>query len=321
MSRTRPTRSRVAAALASALAIVLVATLAACAPRPDRTRDEQPPAAGAPAAQAEAHTLAWGGVEREYLLHLPEDLPDPAPLVVMLHGGFGSDEQAANAYGWNREADRQGFAVVYPNGDGRAWNAGGGCCGAPGNDGTDDVGFLRAVVDEVRAAVPIDGDRIFATGMSNGAMMAYRLACDTDGLFAAVAPVAGTVLGGCPDPHPTSVLHIHGAADSTVRVDGAPGDGAVEIDGAPVADVIAAWRAVDDCAPADETTAGPVTTSTADCPGGRTVELITIADAGHQWPGARSSRLRDEVGGDPPSTALDATATTWDFFERHPLAR
>lgn len=248
---------------------------------------------------------------RSYLLTVPAGVTQDVPLVVMLHGGFGSGSQAEKSYGWDELAASQGFIVAYPNGLGRAWNAGGGCCGAPGRDGTDDVAFIKSVVADVEAHHSIDPARIYATGMSNGAMLAYRLACDTD-LFAAVAPVAGTIVGDCPAPRQTSVLEIHGLADQNVRMDGEPGAGVAAVDGMPVADVNALWRTTDSCGAPQVTTSGPVTTSAAACPDGRTVELITIEGAGHQWPG--STPVRDAA--DPPSTALDATATIWKFFSR-----
>lgn len=258
----------------------------------------------------EVRTVVVAGVERSYRLHTPAGLSGAAPLVVMLHGGFGSAEQAEDSYGWNAVADREHFRVAYPDGLNRAWNVGAGCCGRPGRDGVDDVGFVAAVVADVAGTDP---GRVYATGISNGGMLSHRLACDTD-LFAAIGPVAGTLLGPCPDPRPVSVLAVHGLADRAVRFDGAPGTGVAEIDGPPVPAVLAAWRAADRCPAPTVTRSGPVTTSTADCPDGRTVSLVTVDGAGHQWPGSESVR----AAADAPSDALDATATLWAFFAAHP---
>ncbi|CAN5313930.1 PHB depolymerase family esterase [soil metagenome] len=249
--------------------------------------------------------------DRSYLLTVPEGIGADAPLVVMLHGGFGSGSQAERSYGWDALAASEGFIVAYPDGLGRAWNAGGGCCGAPGRDEADDVAFIESVVADVEARHSIDPARVYATGMSNGAMLAYRLACDSD-LFAGIAPVAGTIVGECDSPGPVSVLEIHGLADQNVRMDGAPGAGVAAVDGMPVADVNALWLAAGSCDPPAATTEGPVTTSTATCPHGRSVELITIDGAGHQWPGSKP--IRDAA--DPPSAALNATSTIWAFFSR-----
>jgi polyhydroxybutyrate depolymerase len=262
------------------------------------------------------HSINVGGLDRGYRLYVPAGLAVNAPLVLMIHGGFGNAEQAERSYGWNQLADREKFAVAYPDGVGRAWNVGGGCCGRPGRQGIDDVGFISAVVDDVAAHVPVDRDRVYATGISNGGMMAYTLACRTD-VFAAIGPDAATQLDACASPNPTSVLAIHGTADRMIRYDGEPGAGFARIDGPPVPDVDVFWRNVDQYVEPVVTTAGAVTTSAADCADGRGVTLITVDGAGHQWPGSQPIR----EGADPPSAALDATTTLWTFFVAHPRVR
>ena len=115
------------------------------------------------------------------------------------------------------------------------------------------------------------------------------------------------------------MIHIHGLADQNIRYDGRPGTGVTHIDGPPVEEVVAQWRTVDECAAPTTRTDAPVSTTIATCPLGRAVELVTIAGAGHQWPGS-SSRSRAERLGlvDPPSRALDATQVIWQFFRDHP---
>jgi polyhydroxybutyrate depolymerase len=284
------------------------------------TRDDTTIAAG-----SAAHTLG----ERTFRTYRPESLPAgrAVPLVVVLHGGAGSGAQAERSYGWNAAADRDGFVVAYPDGVGRSWNAGPGCCGAATRDGVDDVGFLEDVVAAVSRGAPIDRSRIRVTGMSNGAMMAYRLACDST-VFTAIAPVAGTVIGDCPHPAPVPVLHLHGTADDSVPWAGGPGKrdngGAgrvpIRIDGPAIPDMIAAWRSAASCAAPTETVDGPVTRSIATCPDDRTVELISITGAGHQWPGATppTAAAAGRLGLDPPSTALDATTEIARFFSGVP---
>jgi polyhydroxybutyrate depolymerase len=293
----------VAARLVALLAVMLAAS--GCA-APGRVA----PQAFSPGVTV--HTLSVGGLDRSYRLYVPVGLPDPAPLVVMLHGVFGSAEQAERAYGWDRLADSAKFVVAYPDGAGRAWNSGGGCCGRPAREGVDDVGFVSAAVADIAHNVGVDPDRVYATGISNGGMMSYALACNTD-LFAAIGPDSATQLDICASPRPTSVLHIHGTADRIIRYDGGARPGFAQIEGPAVPQLNAFWRDVDRCAAPAVTTAGPVTTSTASCPDGRTVELITIDGAGHQWPGSAAGR----AGADPPSDALDATMTFWQFFAEH----
>jgi polyhydroxybutyrate depolymerase len=286
-------------------------------PATDPTRG---PTSGTPVeAGSSTGTVIVSGLRRSYRLYVPPGTGrDARPLVVFLHGGFGSARQAEQAYDWDDLADRRQVVIAYPDGLGRAWDVGGGCCGVPGRNGTNDVGFVTAMVRQIQAAVPIDARRIYATGISNGGMLAYRLVCDST-LFAAIGPDSATLLGGCPHPAPVSVLHVHGTADTNIRYSGGPGEGVARIDGPAVPDLIARWRATDGCAAPIVTTSGPLTTSIADCPGGRAVELITIDGAGHQWPGAPGRPVTERLLGlDPPSTALDATGTIWRFFAAHP---
>lgn len=266
-------------------------------------------------------SLESGGVSRTFHLYRPQGLPDPAPLVVMLHGGFGNGEQAERAYHWDAEADRGRFLVAYPDGLNRAWNAGT-CCGQPQRVDTDDVGFITAMVGAIGQQLPVDRARVYVTGMSNGAMMALRLGCQSD-LFAAIAPVAGTLLTDCSRARRTSVLQIHGTADDRVPYDGGPGkafaaNGTPRVDGPSVESVNATRRAIDACGPPNVSTAGDVTTQTAGCADARTVELIAVAGAGHQWPGGEPSPLAEKLAGiAAPSTALDATDTIWQFFAQN----
>jgi polyhydroxybutyrate depolymerase len=279
----------VAARLGALLALLLVVT--ACAP----------PGSAAPpgfTGGSTNHALSFGGLDRSYRLYIPDGLPTAAPLVVMLHGGFGSAEQAERAYGWDQLADSAKFVVAYPDGEGRAWNTNGGCCGRPGRENIDDVGFITAVVNDISANIGIDANRVYATGISNGGMMSYALACNT-GIFAAIGPDSATQLDACAAPHPTSVIHIHGTADRMIRYDGEPGAGVARIDGPPVPDLNAFWRGVDHCSPPATTTDGAVTTSTADCPENRSVVLETVDGGGHEWPAF-------------------ATGALWQFFAGHP---
>lgn len=225
------------------------------------------------------HTVNVGRHDRTYRLHKPAGLPASAPLVVMMHGGFGSAAQAERSYGWDQLADSEKFVVAYPDGVNRAWNVnGGGCCGRPAREGVDDVAFISAAVADVAKNVSINAAHVYATGMSNGGMMSYTLACDTT-LFAAIGPVSGTQFDPCKSAHPASVMAIHGTADPLIRYGGGPGRGFVHINGPPIPDLNAFWRKVDQCQAPSVTTSGSVTTSTAGCPDNRGVVQITIEAA------------------------------------------
>lgn len=308
---------------------VLVLSTAGCGLVGDRDRRDPPNPVVSVSPGTSTHTLLVDGRQRTYRLYRPASLTPtgPVPLVVMLHGALGTGEQAESSYGWNAEADRSGFVVAYPDGTNRSWAVSPDCCGPPARDGVDDVGFIRQLVESVAGLVPLDRTRVYATGISNGGMLAYRLACDTT-LFAAIGPVAATQLGPCPDPAPISVIHIHGTADRTVPYGGGPGQrdnggtgrNPVKLDGPPTPELIARWRTLDSCTAPTSSHTGAVTTSSATCPQGRGVDLVTVEGAGHQWPGAPgpgpgARRLFDL---DPPAAAPDATATIWRFFVAHP---
>src|ERR1043165_7405809 len=167
------------------------------------------------------HRITLG--ERAYIVHVPPGAgARPMSLVINLHGGGGNAGNEAGYSGMDRVADREHFVVVYPDGTGRlkrmlVWNAGT-CCG---NSTADDVGFIRAVVDNVAKRMPIDRRRVFATGMSNGAMMSYRLAAEASDLVAAIAPVAGAMSVERFHPaKPVSILHIHSVDDPRALYNG-----------------------------------------------------------------------------------------------------
>ena len=244
------------------------------------------------------HHINIGGLDRSYRLYKPADVPASAPLVVILHGYSGSATQAERDYHWDELADSAKFVVAYPDGLDRSWNVDGKtCCGRSGREGVDDVAFITAGVADIGKNVGIDPSRVYASGISNGGIMSYTLACTT-GVFAAIGPDAATQLNSCRSPHPTSVMHIHGTADRLIPYNG--GQGVSVINGPSAPDVNAFWRNVDQCAAPVASTDGPVTKSTAVCAQGRSVVLVTIDGGGHaEWPAF-------------------ATETLWQFFAAHP---
>jgi polyhydroxybutyrate depolymerase len=270
---------------------------------------------------------------RKVLIHVPPgyDPGHPAPLVLAFHGGGGSAAFMADdsRYGLQREADRDGFIVAFPNGASRlpggrfaTWNAGG-CCGYARDQGSDDVGFARAVVGAIEARYAVDASRVFATGMSNGGMMAHRLACDAADVFRAVASVAGTdATMHCSPSRPVSVLHIHARDDDHVRFDGGAGPGAFRdrqsvMDFISVPETIARWVRRDQCSGGPQRVLqvqGAYCDAYKACAGGAQVELCVTDTGGHSWPGADRVRRGKEAA----STALDASATIWKFFASQP---
>ena len=280
---------------------------------------------GSPAAAAQEsieHPIKAGGIERNYLSYRPAALgrQTPVPLVVVLHGGFGTGAQAEKSYRWDTEAEAGGFVVVYPDGVRRSWNAGGPCCGKAQRDHIDDVGFLTDMIAEVARAENIDPRRVYMTGISNGAAMAYRYACEGSTPIAAFGSVSGAMTEPCPHPRAPSLMEIHGLDDHNIPFErGNDTKGVTGISWPPLTETIDLFRRAGECIAPRTSTNGPVTTSVSACAAGREVVLTTIAGAGHQWPGGRShtSLATALLHPDPPSMALDATATLWGFFKRH----
>jgi polyhydroxybutyrate depolymerase len=267
--------------------------------------------------------MTYGGIERTFRVHRPAGLgrERAVPLVVMLHGGFGTGAQAERSYGWDAAADRHGFVVVYPDGVRRSWNAGS-CCGAALRNSVDDVGFLSTVIERVTAQEHIDRTRIAITGISNGAMMAYRMACDATLSLRAIGSVAGSMVTPCSHPQRTSVMEIHGLADHTLPFAGGKGEGPSGVITPPVRDVVNRWRVIDGCGAPRVATTNGVTTEASACADRRSVTLETIAGAGHQWPGGvppppglvAMTHALGIWGIDTPSNALDATEALYHFF-------
>lgn len=250
--------------------------------------------------------MTAGGAQRTYVIVRPATI-DPAraiPLVIALHGyTLNAGWMEANT-GFDQEAARAGFVVVYPQGIKNSWNAGT-CCG---HNSLDDVAFIRDLIDRLVGDGGIDRRRVFVTGMSNGAAMAQRLACELADRITAVASVSGSLLvDSCVPSRPISVLEIHGTGDAVIPFQGGFTSGLGEFPS--TTSVMETWERVDGCADAPAVTrSGITTTSTwSGCRGEAVVALDAISGGKHVWFGP------DYAAGD-----LDATRASWDFFSRVP---
>jgi polyhydroxybutyrate depolymerase len=178
----------------------------------------------------------------------------PLPLVVNFHGNGSTAGQQRQYSGMNVIADRYGFTVVYPSGTGMSprqrqflsFNAGG-CCGAAMRNNVDDVGFTEAILSVSSERIEVDPGRIYATGMSNGGMMARRMAVEYPRI-AAVASVAGQLaLTSFRPSHPVSVMEFHRVDDRWARFGGRPGGSVIRIGYASVQRGIDQWVTHDEC--------------------------------------------------------------------------
>lgn len=277
-----------------------------------------------------------GDQERSYYLHLPPGTATrgPLPLVVAFHGGGGNAKGYAEYAGLDAVADREGFAVAYPDGSGGrwrrllTWNAGK-CCGAAMRDGVDDVRFVRVLVEEISSLLPVDRRRVYATGHSNGAMMSYRVGAEAPDLLAAIAPVAGAMLlGDFATKTPLPVLHIHSVDDPRALYEGGLGPPFPltrnRVHHNPVERELAYWIALNGCPKEPQVVSQRRDEATghsaehlryAPCTSGADVELWKLTGAGHGWPGASTGRER-LVG--PNTNVVRAAEEIWRFFSRFP---
>lgn len=276
------------------------------------------------------YTVMLGDAERRYLIHVPPSyIKEATPLVLFFHGGGGNMNHSARAYGLKEKSDKEGFIIAFTNGDSRlpkdkfaTWNAGN-CCAHARDAKLDDVGYTKVVLQDIERKFAIDTKRVYATGMSNGGMMAHRLACEMADTFRAVASVTGTDgTLACTLSRPISVLHIHAKDDDHVLFDGGAGKDAFK-DPEQVADFVSVPETIARWVKRDQLNATPkrvlevpgaycdLYTGTANT---SQVKLCVTDTGGHSWPGSRPTVFRDKH----PSQAIIANDVIWDFFKNQP---
>lgn len=271
------------------------------------------------------------GRERTYLVHIPPkyEPKTPTPVVLVYHGGATNADVMVRFCGLNKKSDEAGFIAVYPNGTGRTetlltYNAGN-CCGYAMINKVDDVEFTRKLLDDLATAANVDPKRIFATGMSNGAIMSYLLASEMSDRIAAIAPV-GASMGTetCKPKRPVPVIHFHGSDDKYAPFHGGMGEGIAEFNSFSVDHSIKAWVKANGCAAEPVVTTIPDqardgTTITCKTYGsgkeGSEIVLFEIHGGGHTWPG-QQPRL-NFLG--KSTKNISANDLMWDFFVKHPM--
>jgi polyhydroxybutyrate depolymerase len=274
---------------------------------------------------AQYFSMTFDSYERTYLLHLPTSYTgeEVLPMIIAMHGGFGSADNLQNQSKLSEKADTENFIVVYPEGvkggvlDIRTWNAGW-CCGYASNSNIDDVGFIDAMLDTLIQKYAIDTTRIYAIGMSNGGFMAYRLACELSNRIAAIAPVSASMaMTDCYPSRPVPIIHFHSFLDSNVPYKGGVGDGVSNHYNPPLDSVLNAWATMDNCVVQNDTIMSNseythVAWSGGNC--GSEIQLYITEDGGHSWPGGRQT-----IVGDPVSNYINADDLMWDFFQQYSL--
>ena len=262
------------------------------------------------------NTFEYDDLERQFRIHIPENLPEEAPLVIVIHGYSSAAEVLEGYSGMNALGEEEGFVVVYPQGTEDEWgntffNVG---YDFHASSDVDDVGYITALFDYLQESLELSASNVFSMGMSNGGDMSYLLACQSDKIRA-IAPVAGCMMkqtyDSCEPSRTIPVLAIHGTEDDITLVDG----DMENQDGwgpyLPLDDVIQFWVAhnqlelsevidIEDTNTSDGSTVvhHRYYTEADDTE----VSLYEVIGGGHDWPGAFGNE------------DIDSSQLAWAFF-------
>lgn len=264
------------------------------------SRSPASPAVETPAPGDHSLSMQWDGQQRTFKVHAPPsyDGKKQLPLVVSMHHYPSNADGIAKTSDMSAKADQEGFLVLYPEGLGGGMNALV-CCGDQ-----NDVGFVKALVDRMVTRWRADPQRVYATGISNGGDMAFRLAVEASGMFAAIAPVSGGFIGSKPasdtyrPKHPVSVISFIGGKDRFYsRFDSG----------------LDTWQKRLGCSPVpieEPSLPNGITHANLKCADGSAMSVYRLPGMGHAWPGAQDGPLAD------PEAGINATDLIWDFFKR-----
>ena len=277
-----------------------------------------------------SESITVDGMTRTYTINLPPNYYEAVDfsLVIALHGGGGDGDQFETSSRLTEKANAAKFIVVYPNGvkstgvlKVQTWNAGG-CCDYARDNNINDVKFISQLIDKLVANYKINPKKVYATGHSNGGMMAYRLACELSNKIAAIAPNSSTMVVTlpCNPSRGVPILHMHSVNDTRVPYNGGMGSGAgtANLWLPSIDSVLNVWSVKSSCAnPAQIITnnSSYKLTQWSGCNNNIGIQYYLTQDGGHGWPGGTP-------GGpfsDPPSTVINANDLLWQFFQQHQL--
>jgi polyhydroxybutyrate depolymerase len=283
-------------------------------------------------------TIFAGGLERTYRIHIPSNLSEnsTSALLFVLHGGGGTGEgmeRSLTIGGFNTLADQHNAIVVYPDGFEKNWNDGRKNVSDPAHQqNIDDVGFFTILIENLSQEFTIDPHRIFVTGISNGAMMSYRLAIELPEKIAAIAPVAGAMpidlLSYNISDVPVSLCALSGTHDPLVPWEG----GLVGFPRNPrgivlsVPESVSFWVTYNNCSTPPNSTLLPDIDPTdhtwvqrdiySNGFNDTEVILYTIYNGGHTWPDGYQYLPESLIG--RTTHDINANMVIWDFFLNHP---
>jgi len=295
---------------------------------------------GASSAAEQTITFQHGGMQRSFILFIPNSINTNlnSPVVFNFHGGGGRAEGYRAYTKMDATAEKYKFIVVYPDGTGRyknrllTWNAGS-CCAYANKNNIDDVGFVRKIIEHLPKYVKIDKSRIYATGFSNGGMMSYRLALELSDKIAAVASVAGNMhVEEFNARRPIPVMHIHSVDDPRALYHGGLGPTFpltnYRVEHRDVQEVMDLWSENNGCQK------GPYLYKNLEfkteqgiqraekwaytaCSRRARVVHWKLSEVGHVWPGGKQDVMTDLLG--PSTLLINANEIIWKFFSQYRL--
>jgi polyhydroxybutyrate depolymerase len=267
-------------------------------------------------------SFRMGMLKRTATAYLPDNpsRQDTWPLIIALHPGFATGDDMAKISKLHRQKGSENFVVVYPDGFKRSWNAGD-CCGAAEKRNVDDIGFILRLIDKVGEIIPIK-KKVFVAGYSNGALMAYRLACKVPDRLAAFAVYAGAPTLNkttCDPSHAVPLLHLHGDLDAIAPLEG----GKSSIESAGVRTSVLSntkyWTQMNHCGTERESDFVKAANCTVyrGCRDDSEAIFCIYPRQGHYWPGAESSAFGKKRGLGPARTDLNGGEEMIRFFKRY----
>ncbi|CAH0995870.1 hypothetical protein EMA8858_01998 [Emticicia aquatica] len=268
-------------------------------------------------------TITVDGLERTYRLNLPPTYYQNTnlPLVIAMHGGGGSADQCESDYSLTQKANSENFVIVYPEGvqsngilRARTWNAGT-CCDYAVEKNIDDVHFISVLIDELLKNYKLNPKKVYLTGMSNGAILSYRLACEIPNKITAIAAVSGpmSLKDECKSLKPIPIMHLHSVLDQKVPVNG--GTGIFGNTFPAVMSGLNSWSKINECktpAKVIKDDSKYKLTQWLDCKNNAVITYYLTKDGGHSWPGA----IKVRAAADEPSTVINANDLIFDFFKQ-----
>jgi poly(hydroxyalkanoate) depolymerase family esterase len=243
------------------------------------------------ASSAVADNLNVNGANRNMLVYAPSGIEKNRPLIIQMHGYNQDAAYQKNAAKWESIADTARFVVVFPNGEGKAWDI----------SGDKDLNFIKAIINEMNNKYGIDKKRVYVSGFSMGGMMSYHVANKLGDQIAAIAPVSGG--GGVNSPkRAMPIMHTHGTSDDVVNYNS-------------TVNTVKSWVSAQKCSsnsqkikPYPSTKSGSAASLEiwSGCTDGVEVRLLTIDGKGHWY-------SMDEAA------SVNTSVEIWNFVKNYSL--